>query len=106
MKKEPQIFEEQKQETKKLKPLVLTEEVAQDSAPIIENRNDTLSPAVRKIVAEKNIDIGEIVYDHYIRNSNNPSAESLNYKFIIFLAEGLYVNDFIKKSNSGTIRKN
>ncbi len=44
-----------------------------------------------------NIDIGEIVYDHYIRNSNNPSAESLNYKFIIFLAEGLYVNDFIKK---------
>ena len=59
-KKEPQIFEEQKQETKKPKPLVLTEEVAQDPAPIRENRNDTLSPAVRKIVTENNIDIGSV----------------------------------------------
>ena len=59
-KKEPQIFEEQKQETKKPKPLVLTEEVAQDLAPIRENRNDTLSPAVRKIVTENNIDIGSV----------------------------------------------
>ena len=59
-KKEPQIFEEQKQENKKPKPLVLTEEVAQDLAPIRENRNDTLSPAVRKIVTENNIDIGSV----------------------------------------------
>lgn len=40
------------------------------------------------------IDIGAGVYDHYIRNSNNPSANSLNYKFIIFLSDALYVNDF------------
>ena len=59
-KKEPQIFEEQKKETKKPKPLILTEEVAQDLAPIKENRNDTLSPAVRKIVTENNIDIGSV----------------------------------------------
>jgi len=59
-KKEPQIFEEQKQENKKPKPLVLTEEVVQDPAPVRENRNDTLSPAVRKIVTENNIDISSV----------------------------------------------
>ena len=59
-KKEPQIFEEQKLETKKPKPLVLTEEVAPNPAPVRENINDTLSPAVRKIVTENNIDIGSV----------------------------------------------
>ena len=59
-KKEPQIFEEQKQENKKPKPLVLTEEVVPSPAPVRENRNDTLSPAVRKIVTENNIDIGSV----------------------------------------------
>ena len=59
-KKEPQIFEEEKQETKKPKPLVLTEEVVPSPAPVRENRNDTLSPAVRKIVTENNIDIGSV----------------------------------------------
>ena len=59
-KKEPQIFEEQKQENKKPKPLVLTEEVAPNPEPVRENRNDTLSPAVRKIVTENNIDIGSV----------------------------------------------
>ena len=59
-KKEPQIFEEQKQENKKPKPLVLTEEVVPSPASVRENRNDTLSPAVRKIVTENNIDIGSV----------------------------------------------
>ena len=43
------------------------------------------------------ITIGEAVYDHYIRNSNNPSTNYLSYKFLIFLAEALYVNDFSKE---------
>ena len=41
--------------------------------------------------------IGEAVYDHFIRNDNNPSTNHLCYKFLFFLAEALYVNDFSKK---------
>ena len=54
-KKEPKVFEEKPKE----KPLVLTEEVKPDVAPqrIV---NTTLSPAVRKIVSENNIDINSI----------------------------------------------
>ena len=54
-KKEPKVFEEEPKE----KPLVLTEEVKPDVAPK-RNINPTLSPAVRKIVTENNIDINSI----------------------------------------------
>ena len=54
-KKEPKVFEEKPKE----KPLVLTEEVKTDVAPQ-RSVNTTLSPAVRKIVAENNIDINSI----------------------------------------------
>ncbi len=54
-KKEPKVFEEKPKE----KPLVLTEEFKPDVAPQ-RNVNTTLSPAVRKIVTENNIDINSI----------------------------------------------
>ena len=58
-KKEPKIFEEKEIKTFKEKPLVLTEEVKTEVAPK-RDMNPTLSPAVRKIVAENNIDINSI----------------------------------------------
>ena len=58
-KKEPKVFEEKDIEKPKDKPLVLTEEVKPDVAPK-RNFNPTLSPAVRKIVTENNIDINLI----------------------------------------------
>ena len=68
-KKEPKIFEEksiQKQEdekplvlTDKENPLVLTDEVLNE-VPAKKETNQTLSPAVRKIVVENNIDIDAI----------------------------------------------
>ena len=58
-KKEPKVFEEKDMEEPKEKPLVLTEEVKPDVAPK-RNVNSTLSPAVRKIVTENNIDINSI----------------------------------------------
>ena len=58
-KKEPKIFEEKEIEKSKEKPLVLTEEVKTEVAPK-RDMNPTLSPAVRKIVAENNIDINSI----------------------------------------------
>ena len=58
-KKEPKVFEEKDIEKPKNKPLVLTEEVKPDVAPK-RNVNPTLSPAVRKIVTENNIDINSI----------------------------------------------
>ena len=54
-KKEPKVFEEKPKE----KPLVLTKEVKPDVAPQ-RSGNTTLSPAVRKIVTENNIDINSI----------------------------------------------
>jgi 2-oxoglutarate dehydrogenase E2 component (dihydrolipoamide succinyltransferase) len=60
-KKEPKIFEEKsKQETQEVKPLVLTDEIVEEkpSKPKIENQ--TLSPAVRKIVVENKIDINSV----------------------------------------------
>ncbi len=64
-KKEPKIFEE-KSMVKPLvlndeqeKPLVLTDEVIQD-VPIKNETNQTLSPSVRKIVAENKIDVNAI----------------------------------------------
>ena len=58
-KKEPKIFEEKEIKKSKEKPLVLTEEVKSE---VISKRdsNQNLSPAVRKIVVEKNIDINSI----------------------------------------------
>ena len=58
-KKEPKVFEEKDMEEPKEKPLVLTEEVKPDVAPQ-RSVNTTLSPAVRKIVTENNIDINSI----------------------------------------------
>jgi len=58
-KKEPKIFEEKKIEKSKSKPLVLTEEIKSEVA-IKRDTNQTLSPAVRKIVVENNIDINSI----------------------------------------------
>ncbi len=54
-KKEPKVFDEKPKE----KPLVLTEEVKPDVAPK-RDVNPILSPAVRKIVTENNIDINSI----------------------------------------------
>jgi len=63
-KKEPKIFEDKSIEkplvlTDQKKPLVLTDEVAHEVLDKKEN-NRTLSPAVRKIVVEKKININEI----------------------------------------------
>ena len=58
-KKEPKVFEEKEIEKPKEKPLVLTEEVKSDVAPK-RDVNPILSPAVRKIVTENNIDINSI----------------------------------------------
>ena len=58
-KKEPKIFEEKEVKKPKEKPLVLTEEVKPDVTPK-RDINPTLSPAVRKIVTENNIDINSI----------------------------------------------
>ena len=58
-KKEPKVFEEKEIEKPKEKPLVLTEEVKQNVVPK-KDVNPILSPAVRKIVAENNIDINSI----------------------------------------------
>ena len=59
-KKEPRIFENRTTEKQeKEKPLVLTEEVVQEASAKKE-RNQTLSPAVRKIVVENKIDVNAI----------------------------------------------
>jgi len=58
-KKEPKIFEEKEIKKSKEKHLVLTEEVKTEVAPK-RDMSPTLSPAVRKIVAENNIDINSI----------------------------------------------
>ncbi len=58
-KKEPKIFEEKEIEKSEEKPLVLTEEFKPDVTPK-RDVNPTLSPAVRKIVTENNIDINSI----------------------------------------------
>ena len=61
IKKEPKVFEETlKVEEQSEKPLVLSDEVV-DPAPIINNtQSQTLSPAVRKIVAENKIDLATV----------------------------------------------
>jgi 2-oxoglutarate dehydrogenase E2 component (dihydrolipoamide succinyltransferase) len=61
IKKEPKVFEETlKVEEQSEKPLVLSDEVV-DPAPTINNtQNQTLSPAVRKIVAENKIELATV----------------------------------------------
>ena len=62
-KKEPKIFEEKKdQESPDEAPLILTKDVKEKEEVKLESEseNQTLSPAVRKIVAEKKIDINSV----------------------------------------------
>ena len=60
-KKEPKIFEDKvEQETKEEKPLVLTDEIVIEKTTIQKQENQTLSPAVRKIVVENKIDIKSV----------------------------------------------
>ena len=60
-KEAPQIFDRiTEEEEPEDKPLVLTQEVKDNKPSIDQEKNQTLSPAVRKIVAEKKIDIQTI----------------------------------------------
>ena len=60
-KKELKVFEEKpKKESQKEKPLVLTDEVPEEKKISQDKDNQTLSPAVRKIVVENKIDINSI----------------------------------------------
>ena len=57
--KEPDIFEEE-DEIDKEEPLVLTNEIKEENNQVKNNNTKDLSPAVRKIVAENNIDIAKV----------------------------------------------
>ena len=68
-KKEPKIFEEKTEKNDQEEPLVLTDEVIEEEAlktkteqsePKTNRENQTLSPAVRKIVVENKIDINSV----------------------------------------------
>ena len=60
-KEAPQIFDSiTEDEESEDKPLVLTQEVKENKPSLDPEKNQTLSPAVRKIVAEKKIDIQTI----------------------------------------------
>ena len=61
--KEPKIFDkeqEQEEETKTEEPLILTEVIEEEKKLEANKKDQILSPAVRKIVAEKKIDIQAI----------------------------------------------
>ncbi len=61
IKKEPKVFEETpKEEEPTEKPLVLTEEVVGETPKFNNTQSQTLSPAVRKIVAENKIDLATV----------------------------------------------
>ena len=61
IKKEPKVFEETpKEEEPTEKPLVLTEEVVEEPPKFNNPQSQTLSPAVRKIVAENKIDLATV----------------------------------------------
>jgi len=57
---EPNIFEENKDEIDKEEPLILTNEIKEQSNQIKDKNTQDLSPAVRKIVVENNIDIKKV----------------------------------------------
>ncbi|NQW06990.1 MAG: 2-oxo acid dehydrogenase subunit E2, partial [Candidatus Pelagibacter sp.] len=56
-KKEPKIFKEVENEEE---PLVLTNEAVEEETKSTNNNNETLSPAVRKIVVENKIDLAKV----------------------------------------------
>ena len=58
-KKEPQIFDEEEEEIKE-KPLVLINEIEEDKKITEPKADQTLSPAVRKIINENKIDINSV----------------------------------------------
>lgn len=61
IKKEPKVFEETpKEEEPTKKPLVLTEEVVEETPKFNNTQSQTLSPAVRKIVAENKINLATV----------------------------------------------
>ncbi len=61
IKKEPKVFEETlKIEEQSEKPLVLSDEVVDPTPTINKTQSQTLSPAVRKIVSENNIDLATV----------------------------------------------
>jgi len=61
IKKEPKVFEETlKEEELTEKPLILTEEVVEETPKFNNTQSQTLSPAVRKIVAENKIDLATV----------------------------------------------
>ena len=57
---EPKIFEEKKNEIEKEEPLILTNEIKEQGNQIKDKSTQDLSPAVRKIVVENNIDIKKV----------------------------------------------
>ena len=57
--KEPNIFEEE-DEIDEEEPLVLTNEIKEENNQVKNNNTQDLSPAVRKIVADNNIDIAKV----------------------------------------------
>ncbi len=57
-KKEPQFFDEKKESEEK--PLILTKEIQEEEKKDNSKKNQTLSPAVRKMVSEKKIDIDSV----------------------------------------------
>jgi 2-oxoglutarate dehydrogenase E2 component (dihydrolipoamide succinyltransferase) len=90
--KEPEIFDTKfKEENLEEKPLVLTKEINDEKTSNKKNQNQTLSPAVRKIVAEKEIDInslkgtgkeGRLLKGDLINlmgNKPQPSERKINY---------------------------
>jgi len=57
---EPNIFEENKDEIEKEEPLILTNEIKEQGNQIKDKSTQDLSPAVRKIVVENNIDLKKV----------------------------------------------
>ena len=58
---EPKIFDEKKEdEISEEEPLILTEEIEKESVPINQELKEKLSPSVRKMVAENDIDIDDV----------------------------------------------
>jgi len=57
---EPNIFEEKKDEIQKEQPLILTNEIKEQGNQINDKSTQDLSPAVRKIVVENNIDLKKV----------------------------------------------
>ena len=64
-KKQPKVFEESDEAeplilTDEAEPLILTDEVKEEKPYLVNKNNETLSPAVRKIVAENKIDLEKV----------------------------------------------